>query len=159
MDNPAKKPRLLISACLCGRACRYDGKSFDFPALRQLAEDGVAIPFCAECAGGLPTPRPPCEIVGERVLTADARDRTAEYRRGAERAVTLCREQELVAAILKDGSPSCGVTRIYDGSHSGRRIPGMGLTARALAAAGIRLYSEENLPPELMAEAEGTKGP
>jgi uncharacterized protein YbbK (DUF523 family) len=131
------KPRYLISACLCGYHCRYDGGSFDYPALRQLADDGLALPFCPECAGGLPTPRTPCEIVcdanGVRTVISRAGiDCTAEYCLGAEKALALCREHSLVGAILKDGSPSCGVTRIYDGTHTGRCIAGQGDSLIAL---------------------------
>ncbi len=141
--------RYLISACLCGVCCRYDGGSFDLPRLRALMEKGVAIPFCPECAGGLPTPRIPCEIAGDRVLAADGTDCTTQYRRGAALALETCRRHGLIAAILKEGSPSCGSHRIRDGSHTGRKIPGMGLTAALLAKNGITLYTEEQLPPEL----------
>ena len=141
------QPKYLISACLCGICSRYDGGSFDYPALRQLAKVGLAVPFCPECAGGLSTPRKPCEICGDRVLTADGDDCTAQYRRGAERALETCREHGLTAAIFKEGSPSCGSCRIRDGSHTGRKIPGMGVTATLLAQSGIALYSEERLPP------------
>lgn len=141
--------RYLISACLCGRPCRYDGGSFSLPRLQRLVLDGEAIPFCPECAGGLPVPRPPCEITGGCVRTADGRDCTAQYRRGAALALEVCRQYGLTAAILKESSPSCGVTRIYDGSHSGRKIPGRGVTAALLADHGIRLYTEQALPEEL----------
>ncbi len=141
--------RYLISACLCGIGCRYDGGSFDLPRLRELMEEGVAIPFCPECAGGLPTPRVPCEIAEDRVLAANGTDCTAQYRRGAELALEACRRHGLTAAILKEGSPSCGSHRIRDGSHTGRKIPGMGLTAALLAENGITLYTEEQLPSEL----------
>ena len=145
----SQQPRLLISACLCGQRCRYDGGGFDLPALRRLADSGAALPFCPECAGGLPTPRTPCEIAGGQVLARDGRDCTAEYRQGAALALELCRRYGLTAAILKDGSPSCGVTRIYDGTHTGRRIPGQGVTARLLAQEGIALYTEENWAEQL----------
>ncbi len=143
------KPIYLISACLCGQYCRYDGGTFDYPALRKLAEEGVALPYCPEHAGGLPIPRKPCEILGDRVLTAEGDDCTTEYTRGAEGALALCREHNLTVAILKEGSPSCGVCRIRDGSHTGRKIPGMGVTARLLSDNGITLFTEENLPKEI----------
>ena len=148
-----KQPRYLISACLCGHTCRYDGGSFDLPELRQMVNDGDALPFCPECAGGLPTPRTPCEIVvtpkGERrVISRTGIDCTAEYVRGAELALALCRERGLIGAILKDGSPSCGVTRIYDGTHTGRRIAGQGITAALFAQNGITLHTELNPPKE-----------
>lgn len=139
----------LISACLCGENCRYDGGRFDYPALRQLVEKGVALPYCPEHAGGLPIPRKPCEIVGEQVLAADGTDCTAEYARGAEGALALCRAHGITAAILKDGSPSCGSTRIYDGTHTGTKIPGIGLAARLLSENGVTLYHEANLPKEI----------
>ena len=144
-----KKPIYLISACLCGHTCRYDGGAFDYPPLRELAETGVAIPYCPEHRGGLPIPRKPCEILEGRVLAADGTDCTAEYLRGAKGALELCREHGITAAILKEGSPSCGVCRIRDGSHTGRKIAGMGITARLLSENGIALYTEENLPQEL----------
>lgn len=138
--------KYLISACLCGHNCRYDGGHFDYPALRRLVETGEAIPFCPECEGGLSTPRVPCEIVGERVIAADGRDCTAEYRLGAQKALETCRRYGLTAAILKESSPSCGANRIYDGTHTGHKIPGQGITAALLAANGIELYTEKELP-------------
>ncbi len=143
------QPLYLISACLCGQTCRYDGGSFDYPALRQLAEDGIALPFCPECAGGLPTPRTPCEICGDRVIAADGTDCTTQYRSGAALALAVCRDCGLTAAILKEGSPSCGSHRIRDGSHTGRKVAGMGITAALLAQAGIALFTEEDLPPDI----------
>ena len=142
-------PKYLISACLCGEYCRYDGGAFDFPALRKLVEDGVAIPYCPEHQGGLPIPRKPCEIVGDKVLAADGTDCTAEYTRGARGALALCKQYGLTAAILKESSPSCGSHLIYDGTHTGRKIPGMGLTARLLCKNGIELYTEKELPEEI----------
>ena len=147
------KPRYLISACLCGHRCRYDGGCFDYPALRRLVDEGLALPFCPECAGGLPTPRVPCEIVGapdgtQAIISRNGTDCTDEYLRGAAAALALCTEHALDGAILKDGSPSCGVTRIYDGTHTGTRIAGQGVTAAMLAKNGIRLFTEENPPKE-----------
>ena len=140
------KYKYLISACLCGEYCRYDGGTFDYPHLRKLAEEGVALPYCPEHAGGLPIPRKPCEIVGNKVLAKDGTDCTAEYTRGAEGALMLCKEHGITAAILKESSPSCGSTRIYDGTHTGVKIPGMGLAARLLSENGVTLYSEKALP-------------
>lgn len=141
--------KYLISACLCGEYCRYDGGAFDYPALRRLVEEGIALPYCPEHQGGLPIPRKPCEIVGDRVLAADGTDCTAEYTRGAEGALALCRQHGITAAILKESSPSCGSTRIYDGAHTGTKIPGMGLAARLLSENGVTLYSERNLPKDI----------
>ena len=145
------KPKYLISACLCGTHCRYDGGAFDFPALRRLAEDGVALPFCPECAGGLPIPRTPCEIrpADGLVIDCNGNDKTKEYNRGAQLALKMCQTRGLVGAILKDGSPSCGVNRIYDGTHTGHCITGQGITAALLTQHGIALYTELYPPDEL----------
>ena len=149
-QSAPRHPRYLISACLCGRCCRYDGGTSDIPTLRRLAESGDAVPFCPECAGGLPTPRTPCEITGDRVISATGTDCTAEYRRGAALALALCEKYGITAAILKESSPSCGVHRIYDGTHSGVKIPGEGVTAALLRRHGIALYTEKDPPPEIV---------
>ncbi len=141
---------LLISACLCGVCCRYDGGCFDFPSLRQLVKEGHAIPFCPECAGGLSTPRMPCEIIminnKRKVISRTGVDCTAEYVKGASLAVEICRKYNITTAILKDGSPSCGATRIYDGTHTGNCIVGQGVTAALLAENGVQLFTEQSLP-------------
>ena len=147
------QPRYLISACLCGQNCRYDGGSFDLPHLRRMVEDGIALPFCPECAGGLPTPRTPCEIVcssdgASLVISRTGADCTDAYQNGAQQALAICKVNNLVGAILKDGSPSCGVTRIYDGTHTGRCIAGQGIAAALLAQNGIALYTELDPPTE-----------
>ena len=113
-----------------------------------MADEGIALPFCPECAGGLPIPRVPCEIItatdGTRtVISRTGIDCTEEYTSGARQAVALCKANGLIAAILKDGSPSCGITRIYDGTHTGQCIPGRGITAALLAENGVALYTEE----------------
>ena len=143
------KATYLVSACLCGEYCRYDGGTFDLPRLRRLVAEGRAVPFCPECRGGLPTPRTPCEILEDRVLAADGTDCTGEYREGARLALDTCRQHGLQAAILKEGSPSCGSHRIRDGSHTGRKMAGMGVTAALLAEHGITLYTEEDLPEDV----------
>ena len=98
--------KYLISACLCGHQCRYDGGGFDLPQLRKLAEEGVALPYCPEHQGGLPIPRKPCEIVGQQVLAADGTDCTAEYTRGAQGALALCKEHGI--EIYADTRVACG---------------------------------------------------
>lgn len=134
---------ILVSACLLGLPCRYDGRSVPCPALVKAAEKGVRlVPFCPEIYGGLPTPRVPAERQGGRVVTRDGRDVTAEYRRGAEEALRLCRLFGCAAAILKEKSPSCGGGRIYDGTFTGALVEGDGVTAALLRANGIRVVGE-----------------
>ncbi len=140
-------PEYLISACLCGICCRYDSGCFDYPVLAKLVAEGRALPFCPEQAGGLPTPRVPCEICDGKVIRRDGIDCTAEYTRGAYAALKACRHYGITAAILKESSPSCGVNSIYDGTHTGRKIPGEGLTAALLRQNGVSLYTEKDLPP------------
>lgn len=141
MKDPDEK--ILVSACLAGYPCRYDGKSKPVPEIVRLVEEGKAIPFCPEVEGGLPTPRVPAEIQGERVVTRDGRDVTDAYRKGAEKALDLMEKEGLSQAVLKAKSPSCGFGEIYDGSFSGKTIPGDGMTARVLKAAGKHVLTED----------------
>ena len=136
---------ILISACLLGCACRYDGKSKGNAAVRALAKDYQLIPVCPEQLGGLPTPRQPSERRGDRVVMKDGRDVTAEYRRGAEEALRLAELFGCGTAILKEKSPSCGSGRIHDGSFSGGLVPGDGVTAEVLKAHGLRVLGESRL--------------
>lgn len=139
------KPRYVISACLCGLPTRYDGRAKPVsPSVQALIDSGAVIPVCPECMGGLPTPRVPAEICGERVVNAVGVDVTAQYRRGAEETLALCREHGIRHAILKENSPSCGCHFVYDGSFSKRLIPGRGVTAALLEANGITVENEEN---------------
>ena len=135
--------KLLVSACLLGVACRYDGRSKLHPLAQELCRRHEVIPVCGEIFGGLPTPRPPAERCGDRVLTEAGADVTAQYRRGAEAALQLARLYNCRAAILKANSPSCGCGTIYDGTFRHRRISGDGLTAALLKANGVQVYSED----------------
>ena len=135
---------ILISGCLLGLSCRYDGKSkgLDKALIEKLKTKHTLIPACPEQLGGLPTPRPPAERVGDRVLTASGGDVTAQYRRGAEEALRLCRVTGCEAAVLKERSPSCGSGAVYDGTFSGVLTAGDGVAAALLKEAGIPVYGE-----------------
>ena len=145
----------MISACLLGAPVRYHGGSstLDHVRLRQWADEGRLVPVCPEVAGGLSTPRPPAEIrrsegtAGERVLvlTEQGRNVTEACLAGARHALDLARQHGIRAAILKDRSPSCGSRAVYDGSFSGVRVPGEGVTAAALREAGLRVFSETEI--------------
>ncbi len=134
--------RLLVSACLLGCACRYDGGSKPCEAALRLAEKHELFPVCPEQLGGLPTPRPPAEIRGERVVSREGADVTAAYQKGAEEALRLCRLLRADGAVLKARSPSCGKGQVYDGSFSGALAPGDGIAARLLQAHGIPVWTE-----------------
>ena len=134
--------RLLISACLLGCRCRYDGASKPQPWLAALAERHELVPVCPEQMGGLATPRPPAERQGDRVVTKEGADVTAQYRRGAEEALRLCRLFDCQAALLKERSPSCGCGSVYDGTFTGVLTAGDGVTAELLRAEGVPVYGE-----------------
>ena len=136
---------LLISACLLGVRCRYDGGSKPQPGVEELAGRYRLIPVCPEQLGGLPTPRSPSERQGDRVVSRQGRDVTAEYRRGAEETLRLARLYGCTAAVLKEKSPSCGCGRIYDGTFSGTLTDGDGVTAELLKENGIRVYGESEI--------------
>lgn len=146
-ERAAAKIPLLVSACLLGRPCRYDGRAcpLDEASLAALRARYRLIPVCPEQLGGLPTPRPPAELKDGRALTAAGEDVTAAFLRGAEACLRLAREQGARRALLKERSPSCGCAEIYDGTHSGRLVRGRGLSAARLAAAGVELYGEGGL--------------
>ena len=144
---------LLISACLLGCACRYDGKSKPHPLAVELARRGLAVPVCPEQLGGLPTPREPSERRADTVVSRSGADVTAPFRRGAEQALHLARLYGCKAAVLKERSPSCGSGEVYDGTFSGRLIPGDGVTAALLKANGIAVYGESALAA-LLAQPE-----
>lgn len=137
--------RILISACLLGCRCRYDGASKPLARAAELAERHTLVPVCPEQLGGLATPRPPAERQGDRVVTREGADVTAQYRRGAEEALRLCRLFGCQAAVLKERSPSCGCGAVYDGTFTGTLTAGDGVTAELLRAAGIPVYGESRL--------------
>ncbi|NLE20213.1 MAG: DUF523 domain-containing protein [Clostridiales bacterium] len=137
--------RILVSACLLGLDTRYDGKNARSEAVLRLLEGHEAVPVCPEQLGGLPTPRPPCELAGGRVLDIDGQDRTAAFERGAALALETYRLCRCDAAILKARSPSCGKGQVYDGRFSGTTVPGNGVLAERLLKAGIAVYTENEL--------------
>lgn len=139
------KKRVLISACLLGVRCRYDGAEKGNPAALAMAGRYELVPVCPEQLGGLPTPRPPAERRENRVVAADGADVTAAYRRGAEETLRLCRLLGCEAAVLKERSPSCGCGRIHDGTFAGGLIDGDGMTAALLKAHGITVVGESAL--------------
>jgi len=144
--------KILISRCLLGEPCRYDGKSKPAPVVDDLRRAGHRlIPVCPEVLGGLPTPRPPAECQPDgRVVNREGVDVTAQYRSGAQQALELARGEGCALAILKANSPSCGSLHIYDGTFSRNLIPGQGVAAQLLIRAGISVVDEDHIPPELL---------
>lgn len=137
--------RILISACLLGEKCRYDGRSKPVPDAVALASKYILIPVCPEVMGGLPTPRKPSEIQGDRVVMVDGTDVTAQYRKGAECCLVLARENGCKFAVLKARSPSCGKGAVYDGTYTGTLTVGNGIAAQLLMNSGITVYDETEI--------------
>jgi len=151
----AKAGPVLVSACLLGKGCRFDGGHCRHEGVLCLVQDQVVIPVCPEALGGLARPRPPAEIRGgdgnavlagrARVVDRTGRDVTAAFVKGARAALTLARKHGAVKAILKERSPSCGTHEIHDGTFGGRPVAGPGVAAALLAGSGVRVTSEEYL--------------
>jgi uncharacterized protein YbbK (DUF523 family) len=150
--------KILVSACLLGAKVRYHGGDAvcDHPVLQRWLEEGRLVSVCPERDGGLPTPRPPAEIGGRGagdgvvqrvaiVRTADGVDVTDAFRRGAELALDVAKRHAIRVAILKEGSPSCGTSSVYDGTFSGTRVPGRGVTAALLESNGVCVFSEASI--------------
>lgn len=150
--------RVLVSACLIGEPVRYNGVSVEshHPVLRRWLAEGRLVPVCPEVAGGMPLRRSPAEVTGgeggiavrlrgARVVDSSGQDVTAEFVSGAEQVILQAIDAGIRVAILKDGSPSCGVTYTYDGTFTGRRVAASGIMAERLHHAGIRIFSETQI--------------
>ncbi|RCW58688.1 DUF523 domain-containing protein [Halanaerobium sp. ST460_2HS_T2] len=140
----------LVSSCLAGINCRYDGKNNLNKKVAELVKTGKAIPVCPEVLGGLPTPRDPSEIIiddqgRKKVVTEKGKDLTAEFKLGAEKTLKIAKIVEAKKALLQQRSPSCGSEKIYDGTFSGTLISGRGLTAELLIKNGIKVLTETDL--------------
>ncbi|MDK2798468.1 MAG: hypothetical protein PWP27_48 [Clostridiales bacterium] len=146
---------ILVSACLCGINCKYNGGNNLNSKILELYNKGKLIPICPEQLGGLPTPRAPREIINgngldvlegkAKILDKDKKiDNTKEFIRGAQNALKISKALNIKKAILKQRSPSCGFGQIYDGSFSGRIIKGNGVTAELLHRNGIQILTEED---------------
>jgi uncharacterized protein YbbK (DUF523 family) len=149
--------KVLVSSCLLGEAVRYHGGDalLESDILERWRAEGRLVPMCPETSAGLPVPRPPAEIVGgdgTQVLKGDAyvgdrtgKDLTQTFLNGAHDTLATALAQGARLAILKDGSPSCGTSYVYDGTFRGQRNPGLGVAAAVLAEAGIRVFNERQL--------------
>ncbi|MGB9803034.1 DUF523 domain-containing protein [Desulfofundulus sp.] len=147
--------KYVVSACLAGEACAYDGRPRTCSAVERLVREGRAIPVCPECLGGLPVPRPPAEIKDgtggdvlagrARVVNCEGRDVSGAFIHGARATLEIARRHGVRNAILKARSPSCGYGRVYDGTFTGTLRPGCGVTAALLQEAGFRILTEEEV--------------
>ena len=140
---------ILISACLAGINCKYNGKNNLVPAIKALVDEGKAIPICPEQLGGLLTPRDPAEIIKDnfgniKIITKNGKNVTNEYILGANRALSIAKALNIKTAILQSRSPSCGYGTIYDGTFSKYLIDGNGITAELFIKNNIKVFSDKN---------------
>ncbi len=149
--------KILVSRCLLGHRVRYDGgASGPFDQLAAWQQEGRVVALCPEVAGGLPTPRAPAEIPGGQgadvlegrapVMTCEGEDVSAQFLAGARQALELVEKHRIRVAVLKAHSPSCGNLLTYDGSFSGVKVSGEGVTAALLKQHGVQVFSELQLP-------------
>jgi uncharacterized protein YbbK (DUF523 family) len=143
--NGGYMQNLLVSACLLGHNCKYNGGNNLCESLKKLRDKYDFIPICPETFGGLKSPRDPAEICGDCVRLKSGIDVSDAFYKGAEISLKIAKENNCKYAILKERSPSCGVNSIYDGSFSGAVISGHGITAKLLKENGIILFSEEEI--------------
>lgn len=135
--------KILVSACLAGCKCRYDGEAQTEDYIFELVKSNCAICVCPEQSGGLDTPRDPSERIGDRVVSIHGVDVTEEFTLGAYEALNIAQEMEIEMAILKSESPSCGKGTIYDGTFTGKLVKGNGLTCEVLMEHGIQVMDEK----------------
>ena len=138
-----EKEKILISACLIGLNCKYDGGNNENSKLVELMKEKDLVPICPEQLGGLKTPRASAERKQEKVITKEGVDVTKEYQRGAEEVLNLAKKLNIKKAILKSRSPSCGIEEIYDGTFSHTLIKKDGVTAELLKKNGIEVISSD----------------
>ena len=138
--------RILVSACLLGENCKYSGGNNYDQAVVDFVQGHRVIPVCPEVLGGLPIPRSPAELVDGVVMNKAGVCVDAQFRAGAEKALAIAKQNGAELAILQSRSPSCGVKEIYDGSFTGKKIPGQGVFAEMLQQAGIPALDAGELP-------------
>ncbi|PID26951.1 MAG: purine-nucleoside phosphorylase [Candidatus Cloacimonadota bacterium] len=132
---------VLVSSCLVGINCRYDGKNSKNEEFASMVESGEAVAVCPETAGGLSTPRKPCEIREGRVFNIEGEDLTENFVKGGNLTLELCKIFNIEKCYLKSNSPSCGCGTVYDGTFTGKKIEGNGITAEILLKNGIEVIS------------------
>jgi uncharacterized protein YbbK (DUF523 family) len=139
------KIKILVSACLLGECCKYNGGNNLNEDVLSLQKYFELVPICPECFGSLPTPREPSEIKDGRVYSKSGCDVTDNFISGAEQSLYIARESNCPVAVLKERSPSCGYGKIYDGSFTGTLCDGNGITADLLSKNDIQVFGENNV--------------
>lgn len=145
--------KIVVSACLAGFSCRYDGKANTVPYIEELYRQNLVLPVCPECLGGFSIPRVPCEIIDDMVISKEGVDCTNAYKQGAFLALQYARFYGAKMAILKDKSPSCGVGQIYDGTFTKTLIAGDGIFARMLKENHFFMCTEKDVAVQKFLQA------
>ena len=138
------KEKLLISSCLLGNNVKYNGKNNYIEGIEALKEKYELIIICPEVMGGLSIPRIPSERLNDKIINKELKDVSLEFKKGANIALDLVKKYNIKYALLKDGSPSCGSTYIYDGTFNGIKINNVGVTVEYLKKENIKIYTEKN---------------
>ena len=151
-----KNKKFLVSACLAGENCRYDGGNCYNKKIMDFLENREYISVCPEELGGLKTPRTPAEIIKKkdlkterRVINKEGVDVTDLFEEGAGKTLEIIRSNAIKTAILQDRSPSCGSRFIYSGDFSGKLVKGTGVTAALLISNGVTVFDENNFEEKL----------
>ena len=137
--------KIIVSACLLGDKCRYDGHSNYVPLIKELKEKYEIIVICPEVNGGLSIPRTPSEIKGDRVINQKGKDVTKYFNKGVDYVLQVVKYFNIKKAVLKEKSPSCGVHNIYDGNFNNKVIEGQGWLTRKLKTLGVEIYNENEI--------------
>lgn len=132
---------ICVSKCLLGHNCRYDGKNMKNDAIIEYLKDKEYVEVCPECLGGLSTPRNPSEIIGDKVVSNCGVDVTKEFYKGAYEALEIAKKAGCKCAIFQENSPSCGVNQVYDGTFTGKKVNGQGITTKVFKENGIEVIS------------------
>jgi uncharacterized protein YbbK (DUF523 family) len=148
--------KILVSACLCGDPCRYDGKAVpcDDPTFRKWLEEGRFVQVCPEILAGLGVPRGESQRKEDRVVTIDGRDVTEAFFQGAKATLDIAQQEDVAFCILKQRSPSCGSSIIHDGTFSGIKIPGQGVSTEILRNAGYKVVGEDQMDEAILLEEQ-----
>ena len=139
------REKIMVSACLMGVNCRYDGKSSTCEEIKEYVKDKEVYLICPEQLGGLPTPRTRCEKKRDRVIDEWQKDQSEAFWKGAQAVLQLAKQQQIKVAILKSKSPSCGIGKIYNGEFNGTLVDGMGICAALLRDNSIKLINSDEL--------------
>ena len=140
--------KILVSACLLGENCKYNGGNNYNGAVAEFVRDKEVLPICPEMLAGMGCPRTPIEIVDGVLMDRDGRNVDAAMRAVVETAMKQLSSEEIQCAVLQSRSPTCGVNQVYDGSFTGKLIPGTGIFAQALKDAGYRVIDAEDVGKE-----------